>query len=218
MRRPGSMWSLETLGRVRLSKHFYMRDMLHSEIGNFYGVPNIPEDPELAIAAGQNLAQALLDPLHETFGSIAIRSAYRSAALNAFGNDRKLNCGGNEGNRGVHIWDQRDADGHMGACACIVVPWFADQYDRGRDWRDLAWWVHDHLPYSRMYFFPKLAAFNLTWSEAPLRDIRSWIKPHHLVLRGGETPSEALPMRRARYADFPPFRGVEPPSVPARWA
>ncbi|MCT8159777.1 hypothetical protein KVX96_06710 [Pseudoruegeria sp. SHC-113] len=212
------MWSLETLGRVRLSKYFYMRDMLHSEIGNFYGVPNIPEDPDLAIAAGARLAQELLDPLQETFGSIAIRSAYRSAALNAFGNDRKLNCGGNEGNRGVHIWDQRDADGNMGACACIVVPWFADQYDKGRDWRDLAWWVHDHLTYSQMLFFPKLAAFNLTWNEVPLRAIRSWIKPHHLVLRGGEEPEEALDVRQARYADFPPFRGIAQPPIPPRWA
>ena len=47
--------SLETLGRVRLSHSFFMRDFLHSEIADFYGVPNIPEDPDLPIAAGRRL-------------------------------------------------------------------------------------------------------------------------------------------------------------------
>ena len=31
MRKPDSMKGLEKLGRVRLSKHFFMRDMLYSE-------------------------------------------------------------------------------------------------------------------------------------------------------------------------------------------
>ncbi|HAR51558.1 MAG TPA: hypothetical protein DCS45_06715, partial [Roseovarius nubinhibens] len=67
------MWSLETLGRVRLSRHFYMRDFLYSEIGNFHQIQNIPDDPERAIEMGQRLCQELLDPLEETFGRIAIR-------------------------------------------------------------------------------------------------------------------------------------------------
>ena len=41
MRKPASMWSLETLGRVRLSKYFYMREFLYSEIGNFHQHPQI---------------------------------------------------------------------------------------------------------------------------------------------------------------------------------
>ncbi len=50
MRKPGTMMGLEELGRVRLSKSFYMRDFLYSEIANFYGIPNIPDDPDLAVA------------------------------------------------------------------------------------------------------------------------------------------------------------------------
>ena len=65
----------------------------------------------------------------------------------------------------------------MGATACIVVPWFADRYEQGTDWRALAWWIHDHLPYSSMYFFPKLAAFNLQWREQPERRIDSYVSP-----------------------------------------
>ena len=37
----------------------------------------------------------------------------------------------------------------------------------------MAWWVHDHLPYSEMQFFPKFAAFNLGWREMPKRRIRA---------------------------------------------
>jgi len=53
MRKPASMWSLETLGRVRLSKYFFMREFLYSEIGNFYGLQNIPENPDLVIEVGR---------------------------------------------------------------------------------------------------------------------------------------------------------------------
>ena len=49
MRKPASMWSLETFGRVRLSKYFFMRDFMFSEISGFHGRPNIPENPDLAI-------------------------------------------------------------------------------------------------------------------------------------------------------------------------
>ena len=81
MRKPRSMRALEDLGRTRLSPNFFMRDFLHSEIANFYGVPNIPDDPDLAIATGTRLCQEILEPLQRTFGRLAIRSGYRSAAV-----------------------------------------------------------------------------------------------------------------------------------------
>ena len=125
MRTPRSMWSLETLGRVRLSKHFYMRDFLHSEIGSFYGIPNIPDDPDLAIENGKQLCEALLDPLQETFGRIAIRSGYRSSTLNKFGNENKLNCARNDANYGHHIWDRVDEKG-TGAGTSLVIQLIED--------------------------------------------------------------------------------------------
>ena len=66
MRKPASMKALKTLGRIRLSEHFFMREMLYSEIASFHGVPNIPDDPDLAIAAGTRLCEELLEPLHAT--------------------------------------------------------------------------------------------------------------------------------------------------------
>ena len=63
MRKPQSIDALENLGRIRLSTNFFMRDFLYSEIANFYGVQNIPDDPDLAIEVGKILCEDLLEPL-----------------------------------------------------------------------------------------------------------------------------------------------------------
>ena len=112
MRKPFSVRSLEQLGRVRLSSSFFMRDFLHSEIADLHGIPNIPDDPDLAIAAGRRLCEELLEPLQAAFGRLAIRSAYRAPAVNAFGNAHGLSCASNERNYARHIWDRRA--GHSG--------------------------------------------------------------------------------------------------------
>ena len=52
MKSPKSVKTLENFGRVRLSKSFFMRDFLYSEISQIEGIPNIPDDPKLAILAG----------------------------------------------------------------------------------------------------------------------------------------------------------------------
>jgi hypothetical protein len=139
----------------------------------------------LAIAAGIRLCQELLEPMQATFGRLGIRSAYRSCAVNAFGNRQRFNCATNERNYARHIWDRRDARGSMGAMACIVVPWFVDRLQRGTAWQAMAWWVHDHLPYSQLQFFPKLGAFNIGWQEQPRREIYSYIEPRGYLTRPG---------------------------------
>lgn len=217
MKRIGSFAALERFGRIRLSRHFFMRDFLYSEIAARYRLANLPDDPGLAVAAGTRLATELLEPLVETFGPVAIRSAYRSPEVNGLGNRLGHNCARNEASHAGHIWDRRDGEGRMGATACVVIPWFADQYEAGRDWRDLAWWLHDHLPCSALQFFPVRAAFNLAWSEHPRRAISSFIPPRGNLLAAGAEPAEPREQRRRRYADFPPFRGIGLPRIPARW-
>ena len=202
MRVPQSVKSLEELGRVRLSKSFFMRDFLYSEIANFYGMPNIPESPDLAIEVGKKLCEELLEPLNATFGRLEIRSAYRSPTINAFGNENKLGCASNESNYASHIWDHLDSEQLKGATACVVIPWFADRYEGGADWRALAYWIHNHLPYSDLYFFPKLCAFNISWHEKPTRRIRSYIKPASSLI-DGEPVNHAV---ADFYADFPKFQ------------
>lgn len=185
MRKPQTVTALETLGRERLSPSFFMRDFLHSEIASFHAIPNIPDDPDLAIIVGRHLCAELLEPLQAHFGRIAIRSAYRAPAVNAFGSANGLNCASNEHNAARHIWDRRDDRGGMGATACIVVPAFAARHTAAGDWRKLAWWVHDHLNYSEMWFYPKLWAFNLNWHERPVRRIDSYPEPKGCLTRPG---------------------------------
>ncbi|WP_188411244.1 hypothetical protein [Agaricicola taiwanensis] len=177
MKSPRSVKGLEDLGRVRLSESFFMRDFLYSEIANAYGLSNIPENPDLAIAAGSRLCQELLEPLRARFGRISIRSAFRSRAINQLGNERGHNCGSNESNYAGHIWDHRDAEGLMGATACVVVHAFIPYYEATGQWEAIAWWVHDHLPYRDMEFFPKFAAFNIGWHEKPRPAIYSFVPP-----------------------------------------
>ena len=185
MRKPASMEALEELGRVRLSANFFMRDMLYSEIANFHGIPNIPDDPDLVIAAGTRLCEELLEPLHATFGQVSIRSAFRSVAINDYGHERKnYNCGGTTWNHSRHVWDRRDEEGCMGATACITIPWFLERHEQGMSWEALAWWIHDHLPYSDMVFFSTLA-FNLRWHEKPNRHIKSHTPPKGSLTKPG---------------------------------
>ncbi|MGZ2996878.1 hypothetical protein AAER26_29355, partial [Pseudomonas aeruginosa] len=47
--------ALTELGRVQLSKSFFMRDMLYSEVAMVHGLNNAPDDPDLAIKAGKRL-------------------------------------------------------------------------------------------------------------------------------------------------------------------
>ena len=177
MKKPTSVNALTELGRVRLSKSFFMRDMLQSEIAQVHGLLNAPDDPDLAIEAGKRLCEDLLEPLQDRWGRIAIRSAYRSAEVNALGNAKGYNCASNEKNAAKHIWDMRDADGHMGAMACVVVPAFYDAHSQPGGWQALAQWIHDNLPYSSLFFFPTYWAVNIGWHEVPKRRIESYADP-----------------------------------------
>jgi hypothetical protein len=178
MKTPSNVKALEDFGRTRLSKSFFMRDFLYSDIAVINRFSNLPEDPDLAIYAGTQLCIKLLEPLQEVFGRVAIRSALRSCEVNQFGNENKLNCSSNERSYADHIWDRRDKDGFAGATACAVLPHFYDDFSNEGDWQKLAWWIHDHLPYSSLYFFPKFWAVNVTWSENPIRRIDSYTAPN----------------------------------------
>jgi hypothetical protein len=125
-----------------------------------------------------------LEPLNATFGRLAIRSGYRSVEVTKFGNERKLGASV-ENNAAYHVWDLPDRHGALGAGACVVVPWFADRYDSRSDWRAMAWWIHDYLPYSHLQFFPKLCAFNIQWSERPALRIDSLVAPVGCLTKPG---------------------------------
>lgn len=179
--------TLEKLGRTRLSKNFFFRDFLHSEIAEVEGIANIPDNPEVAIAAGRGLCENILEPIQASLGKISIRSAYRSSAINRIGNEKNYNCASNEKNCARHIWDVKDRKGEIGATACIIVNSFIDFYDKSGDWTALAWWVHDHIAdYTDMTFYPQYAAFNITWSEGTPKEkiIMSQVPNPHTGKKG----------------------------------
>ena len=101
------------------------------------------------------------------------------------GNAKGYNCARNEANYADHVWDRRDAEGRMGATACIVIPAFIDVFPGESEWTKLAWWIHDHLPYSALCFFPVLSAFNIQWREQPERRIDSYAAPKGCLTKPG---------------------------------
>jgi hypothetical protein len=174
-------WHLEKIGRARLSKHYQFRQFLHSEIGEAYGIPNVPDDPDQAIQAGRQLCNQILEPLTEVFGPLVIRSGFRCSKLNDLGNKLGLKCASNEKNYAYHIWDHRDANGHAGAAACIIIPAFNAGQTGLETWQELAWWIDENLPYHSLTFFKCENAFNIGWHENPKREIFSRIgKPRWL--------------------------------------
>lgn len=198
-----TFWDLERIGRIRLSRNFFLRDFLHSEIASFYRLPNWPGELEAAVVAGRELCAKVLEPLQETFGRVHVRSGYRSPFLNTFGNKRGLKCASTEKNLGYHCWGL-DGDGRMGAAACIVIPWVLDHCREPGGWERLAWFIHDHLPYHRMAFFQSQMAFNIGWHEQPERSIWSTTQP-----RGWLTRPDMLNgfgSHAEQYEGFPPFR------------
>ena len=177
MSRPDSVSALTELGRVRLSEHFFMREMLYSEVANHHGIPNVPDDPGLAVEVGKRLAAEILEPLCSAFGHVTVRSAFRSAEVNGYCNRRYVEsngadtgyyCSDNTYNAARHIWDRRDADGFIGGTVSIVIPWYLPRFEQSGDPRPLAWWIKDHVPdYAEMMFFPWMCAFNIRWYEGP---------------------------------------------------
>lgn len=183
--------ALDALGRERLSRSFYMRDFLYSEIAHQHQLHNFPHFPEVALKTGRQLCTQLLEPLERNFGRIHVRSGYRSPEVNEFGNRNKLNCASNEQNFAGHIWDYPDANGY-GATACVVVPVLTDYIAQGGSWQEMAWWIHDHLPYSTLCFFSKSGAFNIGWHERPARRIDSHAAPQGCLVRPGMPGVEGL--------------------------
>jgi hypothetical protein len=178
---------LDRIGRVRLSEHFWFRDFLYSETSNAFGNPNVPTDVELAIYAGENLCQRILEPLWTEFGQIKIRSGYRSKTLNAFGHANGLNCADNRCNRAYHIWDQRDENGHAGAAACVVVPALIGKCNLFDEMKNLGLLVGARANFHRLVFFAADATFNIGWHEKPISSVYSYKVPRGWIVE----PSEA---------------------------
>ena len=189
MREPRSMKGLEELGRVQSQPRF-----LHAQLSVFprsptsMACPNIPEDPDLAIAAGMQLCKELLEPLQKDLWTPGVFArAIARPQVTKF-------CGKCPG-----AWRRRRAitppitsgtcairngtDGGERPASSFHGSWSVTA--KGADWRGLAWWIHDHLPYSHLEFYSKVAAFNIQWREEPARRIDSFISPRGCLTKPG---------------------------------
>jgi hypothetical protein len=75
---------------------------------------------------------------------------------------------------------------------------------RSRDRSDGTRMIHDHLPYSQLQIFPKLAAFNIGWHERPRRRIDSFIASKGCLTRPGMVNNEGS--HADFYSGFPRLR------------
>ena len=194
MRKPRTVRSAETFGRVRLSQSFFMRDFLYSEIANLHGLaeparrprPGDRRRPEAVRASARTAAgdvRAAGDPvgLSRPGGQRLRQRAFPELRLERT-QSRAPYLGSAQ--RG---WRHR-RDGQLGRALAGRPP------RSGATWQAMAWWIHDHLPYSELQFFPKLAAFNIGWHEKPRRRISSFVP------RAGCSPSPAWPTMTATTA------------------
>lgn len=200
---PGSIAELTALGRVRLSKNYFMREMLNSEISNFCGVQNFPDDPDLAIQVGRSLCELILEPLRSKFGHVSVRSAFRSRKLNGYGHELFLAgdsaawCAPNAYNDSRHTWDARDPDGYAGGCATVIIPSYIDYYEKTGDWQSLGWWIRDNLEHhDEVVFFENLCAFNIRWYEGPSQ------QPISRLLDGAADTSQEQMLTKKGMANF----------------
>ena len=207
-----TMSQLENFGRISLSRHFFMRDMLYSEVASVHGIRNVPDDPALAVEVGTALCRTLLEPLRATFGHLTIRSAFRSCAVNKCG-EKYATVARTNWNYSRHVWDCLDENGKRGGTACVVVPWFVDYLKTRPDmtWKAMAWWILDHLRYSEVMFFHNrkfnYAAFNIRWHET---DERRWIRS---TVDGALTkqaqPEFAPGAHASEYPGFPTLKPID---------
>lgn len=200
---------LEDFGRERLSQNFFMRDFLYSETATKGGLVNIPPTKAARVRAldnGRQLCEQLLEPLQHRFGRLNIRSAYRSKEVNDYCNAQgNWGCAASVKNFGRHIWDEESEDLGAGAMCCVVIPVIADIFANDKSiWRELAWWIHDTLPYSELEFFARLCTFNIGWAERPAKRISNYVEVERLLtapgLPGFEGHHEALYQRVATLA------------------
>lgn len=97
----------------------------------------------------------------------------------------------------------------MGACATVLIPWFVQRHERGEtNWQAMAWWVHDHLPYSHLRFFMN-GTFNLTWSDRPVRHAEAKFGAKGAARNLATEEAESAPgLHGAAYPGFPEFRAA----------
>lgn len=96
----------EALARVRLSKHYILRDFLFSTECAARGLSNYPEEPDMVIRAGKEICAKLLEPIRERWGHVFITFGYQSREGIEWGWS-KARREANQYSSSPHQWDRK---------------------------------------------------------------------------------------------------------------
>jgi DNA phosphorothioation-associated putative methyltransferase len=124
------------------------------------GLPNVPRNPE-SFNALHDLAEKILDPLVEYFGSIRLTYGFCSAELGRHIKSRvapKLD---------QHAAHELDRNGKpicdRGGAACDLLV-------EDEDMREVAQWILLHLPFDRMYVYGSNRPIHVSYASSEVRE------------------------------------------------
>ena len=167
--------------------------------------PTFPTIPTWRSRPAPGSAKKCLEPLWARFGRISIRSAYRSPAVNDFGNKHNLNCGQQRKQLcRPHLGPARRRGPHGRDAPAIVVHAFLPYYQRTGHWEAIAWWVHDHLPYDEHGILPQTRRLQRAAGATARRCSRiySYIPPRRGLLTKPGMPNWAGTPREVNTRDW----------------
>jgi len=187
---------LQAFGCLQLSKSFFVRDFLYSEAADYYGIPNLPQKPELMVITGREFCRRILEPLSATFGPLHIRTGYLADEI----------CAITEYPSDPFQWDRIEGDDGIGAGAEIVIPGRPEQlFDQGI-WQNIANWISERLPIHQVLFNLNRRTITISWHSCPERAvyvIDDEDHPHLLTDLPADDQSRYLPPLKSPEMDYP---------------
>ena len=163
----------EALARVRLSKHYILRDFLFSTECAARGLSNYPEDPDMVIRAGKALCEKLLEPIRERWGHVITTFGYQSREDIEWGWSK----GRREANRhssSPHMWD-RKCWGEAIYARCDILPICVEDGEVSK--HEFGHWLMHSLDLDLCMMWRRSNVFCLTISPRPRRVWVLWGNP-----------------------------------------
>lgn len=163
----------EALARVRLSKHYILRDFLFSTECAARGLTNYPEDPDMVIRAGKALCEKVLEPIRERWGHVFITFGHQSREGIEWGWS-KARREANRHSSSPHQFDRRTF-GNLVYARCDVLPICVEdgklsKYEFGR-------WVMSNLDVCLLMQWRRSNVCCITISPRPRRVWVLWGNP-----------------------------------------
>ena len=163
----------EALARVRLSKHYILRDFLFSTECAARGLSNYPEDPDMVIRAGKALCEKVLEPIRERWGHLITTFGYQSREGIEWGWS-KARRESNRHSSSPHMWD-RKCWGEAIYARCDILPICVEDGEVSK--HEFGRWLMHNLDLDLCMMWRRSNVFCLTISPRPRRVWVLWGNP-----------------------------------------